>query len=135
MLSENVRLKTDVMSVYPDVMVVCAPVDERAAAVSEAVLVVEVLSEGTEKKDRTAKQQAYLAAPFLRQFVLVSQDERMVEVYTRTPAGWTYASQRGPDGVVDLPALDARVSMAEVYQGTGVSAAVTVVPFGKPVDV
>lgn len=130
--SENVKLRTDSFSAYPDVMVLCGPVAGRESTVTEALLVAEVLSEGTERRDRSIKQQAYLNAPFLKLLLLVSQDTQVVEVYTRQGDGWAYRIARGPDGAVELPAVDARLAMADLYRDTDVPPPGAVLPF-RPV--
>ncbi|MGQ9366701.1 Uma2 family endonuclease [Azospirillum sp. ST 5-10] len=126
--SETVKLKTDTYAVYPDVMVVCTPCTGRETTVGEATVVVEVLAEGTQTKDRTLKQQSYLDLPFLLQYVLVSQERQLVEVYSRQGDGWAYKVFRGSDPMVDLPAVDARVAMADLYRDTDVPPAAAVVP-------
>lgn len=127
--SENVRLRTDRFSVYPDVMVLCGPVAGRDSTVTEALLVAELLSEGTERRDSSIKQQAYLDAPFLQQLILVSQDAQVVEAYTRHGGGWAYHIARGPDEAVELPAAEARLSLADLHRDTDVPPPGAVVPF------
>jgi len=52
--------------------------------------IVEVMSPSTEKHDREAKYAHYRRIPSLRAYVLVSQDEPLVEVFTRNPDdSWT----------------------------------------------
>lgn len=126
--SENVKLRTEAFSAYPDVLVTCSPVDGRETQVADAVVIVEVLSEGTERRDRTVKQQNYLDAPFLQQFVLASQEAQLVEVYTRSADGWAYRRYRAADAVVALPAVDARIAMADIYRDTDVPPTASVVP-------
>ena len=116
--SENVKLKTDTFAAYPDVLVVCSPVSSDASKVSEATILVEVVSEGTERKDRGPKQQNYLDAPFCQHYVLVSQETQMVEVYSRADAGWTYRAYHDPGDMIELSNAGARLSMAEIYRDT-----------------
>jgi Uma2 family endonuclease len=129
--SENVKLKTDTFAAYPDVLVVCSPVSSDASKVSEATILVEVVSEGTERKDRGPKQQNYLDAPFCQHYVLVSQETRMVEVYSRADAGWTYRAYHDPGDMIELPNADAKLSMAEIYRDTDVPQYRSVVRLGR----
>lgn len=80
-------------STYPDVTVVCgrlerAPDDE--LAVTNPILVAEVLSEGTESQDRGEKWRHYQRIESLTTYVLVSQGEALVEVFRRAGAAWRY---------------------------------------------
>jgi len=72
--------------VYADAVMVCGPVELRPGTtdvLTNPSVIVEVLSKSTEAYDRGEKQAAYLALPSLRHFLLVSQRELRVEVYTR----------------------------------------------------
>src|SRR3954454_1847289 len=64
--------------VYPDVVVICGDVipahDDRHSATNPRV-VIEVLSDSTEKKDRGKKLKLYLKLDSLREYILISQDE------------------------------------------------------------
>lgn len=80
------------LSTYADVSVVCGPLEtlrvtKNGKSLGEAVtnpkVVVEVLSESTERYDRDGKFQAYKHIVSLEEYVLVSQDDRKVEVFRR----------------------------------------------------
>ncbi|MFO7561537.1 MAG: Uma2 family endonuclease [Enhygromyxa sp.] len=80
-------------STYPDVSVICgrierAPDDEHAA--TNPMMIVEVLSEGTESQDRGDKWRHYQRIPSLQAYVLVSQAEPRVEVFRRIGDIWQY---------------------------------------------
>ena len=86
----RVRVSATGLATYPDVTVVCGPreVDpEDPNSVINPTLLVEVLSPSTEAYDRDEKFAHYKRIPSLRQYVLVSHDERRVEVWTRDAAG------------------------------------------------
>jgi Uma2 family endonuclease len=80
-------------STYPDVTVICgrierAPDDQHAA--TNPMLIVEVLSEGTEGQDRGDKWRHYQRIPSLQAYVLVSQAEPQVEIFRRVGDVWQY---------------------------------------------
>ena len=83
-------------STYADAIVVCGPLATyRVARLGEAItnptLVVEVLSESTEKYDRGEKFSHYMRMPSVEQYVLVSQEERRIEVFRRPDRGhWLF---------------------------------------------
>lgn len=107
---------------YPDVFVTCGaanPAQEAKLAV-DAQLVIEVLSEGTSAYDRGDKLHAYRKLPSLQEYVLVSQDLRRVELYRRGPdVGWTFLTFER-DEVVKLASLNFELSLATIYEDTGV---------------
>ncbi len=83
---------------YADASVVCGPLitrtvhDKNGRSIGEAVvnpaIIVEVLSEATERYDRDGKFEAYQKLLSLEQYVLVSQGDRRIEVRTRQGDGW-----------------------------------------------
>src|ERR1044072_155356 len=81
------------LTTYPDVTVVCGPSERDAISrdvITNPTLIVEVLSNSTEAYDRGAKFEHYKSIGTLQQYVLVSQDEQVVEVWTRGEAtAWT----------------------------------------------
>lgn len=80
------------LATYADAIVVCGPLESITVrkncrslgqAVTNPIVVIEVLSESTERYDRDGKFNAYKALPSLREYVLVSQEERRIEVFRR----------------------------------------------------
>ena len=82
------------LSTYADATVVWGPLETKnvrtqrdgrrslGEAIVNPTVVVEVLSESTERYDRDAKFQAYKQLPSLKEYVLVAQDEPLIEVNT-----------------------------------------------------
>src|SRR3954452_1075101 len=74
---------------YPDLSVTCSPVRGDDDVVPDPVVVVEVLSDSTEREDRGRKKFDYFATPSIMQYAIVEQDERRIELYTRADTKWT----------------------------------------------
>ncbi len=104
--------------VYPDVTVVCGDArfrdDERDVLVNPT-LVVEVLSESTERFDRGEKSAGYRSVESVRQIVLVSQHEPRVEVYTRAAAGRWIFDETTSNGVVALESIGCEIPLDEIF--------------------
>ncbi|MDQ3032478.1 MAG: Uma2 family endonuclease [Myxococcota bacterium] len=113
----RVRIVATGRSTYPDLSVVCGSV-ERAAddpdAATNPIVIAEILSESTEAEDRGSKWLHYQRIPSLRHYVLVSQRERRVEVYTRDGTTWRYDSV--DQGGIALSAIEATLSLDELYR-------------------
>ena len=108
----RVRVIATGRATYPDVSMVCGPIeydpeDTARTTIKNPVLIAEVLSVTTEKSDRGNKWMHYQRIPSLQEYVLVSQDPRL-EIYRRTtPDTWEYFEVR--EGAVRLasgPTLD-----------------------------
>lgn len=78
---------------YPDVVLTCVEpvyVDTKPRSLVNAHVIVEVLSESTERKDRGEKWLAYQTIPTLTDYVMVASTRRNLEQYHRLPDGsWT----------------------------------------------
>ncbi len=116
----RVRVAATGRAMYPDVSMVCGPIeydpeDAARTTITNPVLVVEVLSVTTEKGDRGNKWMHYQRIPSLQEYVLVSQEPR-IEIFRRTPSGtWEYFEVR--EGNVSLaagPALDLSMLYADL---------------------
>src|SRR5687768_8944979 len=72
---------------YPDVAVVCTPVDDLDIVAREPCVVVEVTSPNTARIDRGEKLEAYRAIPALRAYLIVDHSRRRVERHSRDASG------------------------------------------------
>ena len=105
---------------YSDGFVVCGkPLKSKRSplAIANPILVVEVLSEGTEGFDRGDKFFNYRQIPTLREYVLVSQESAMVEVFTRMDDNtWRMRTYVGLEENFELQSIDCEIRMAAVYR-------------------
>src|SRR5712691_2128170 len=106
---------------YPDVAVTCQPMADRDDIVPEPVLIIEVLSPNTERVDRGRKKLDYFATASVRQYAIVEQDERLVDLYTRTEAGWINEVVAG-DAVLNLSSVGAELRLDTIYEDTELDA-------------
>ena len=102
---------------YPDVSVTCQPVEDRGDTVPEPVLVVEVISPSTEREDRGRKKFDYLSTPSIRQYAIVEQEERRVDLYTRSGEGWINEVVTG-EARLNLSSLGVDLSLSALYEDT-----------------
>lgn len=100
---------------YPDLHVECAPFTPDAYYSERPVLILEVLSESTERGDRSDKFYTYRRLPSLMEYVLVAQDAYRVEVYRRA-SDWDLEVY-GKGQCFRLAAIDGELSVDDIYQG------------------
>jgi Uma2 family endonuclease len=112
----DMKVRIDDIFYYPDVLVTCSKNDAHPYYSTEPVLVVEVLSPTTEAVDRLDKRLAYQSLASLREYVLVAQDRREVQVYRRGAVGWDLEIHGAAD-VVHFTAVDLRMPVAAIYEG------------------
>ena len=99
---------------YPDVMVVCDDTSESNLYKECPVIIVEVLSSSTRKKDKTEKMLEYLNIPTLKEYVLIEQDCVDVEVLRREN-GWKSEHYYLGDEVT-FTSIEFTISVEEVYE-------------------
>lgn len=103
---------------YPDVSAICGnPVfhDEEADVALNPAMIVEVLSPTTKSYDKGAKFLTYQRIASLQEYVLVHQDQALVEQYVRQSEGaWIY---KPVEGSSSLEILGCSLSLAEIYAG------------------
>jgi Uma2 family endonuclease len=79
-------------------------------------LIVEVLSPSTEAYDRGKKFESYRTIESFTEYLLVHQDRRHVEHYSRQPDGsWLLRESSGIEGSVNITSLSIRLPLAEIY--------------------
>ncbi len=123
MADMKVRVRADSAYYYPDVVATCDPADLGPDAPKDFLeapkLVVEVLSESTEPVDRREKLLSYRRLPSLDEYVLIDQNKPWVEVFRRTPAGWTQDIYEAGEAV-RLESVGRELPMTALYADTGI---------------
>jgi Uma2 family endonuclease len=114
----RVRVPETDLATYPDVAVVCGQLETAADdkdAITNPIVLVEVLSDSTEAYDRGAKAAHYRRIASLREYLLVSQNEPRIEVHRRAESGrWELLDAR-PGETIELVSLGVRLDVAAVY--------------------
>lgn len=103
---------------YPDVVVVCGTpmfADKNVDTLLNPTLIIEVLSESTERYDRGRKFADYRTLPSLQEYILIAQDEAYVERYVRQDDAWLLREVRGLEATLELNAIGCTLALAEVY--------------------
>jgi Uma2 family endonuclease len=106
------------LATYPDLSVVCGQLrtaDDDPDAITNPVLLVEVLSDSTEAYDRGAKWANYRRIGSLRDYVLVSQAEPLIEAFRRTEGGRFELLEARAGESIELASIGARLDVSAVY--------------------
>jgi Uma2 family endonuclease len=102
---------------YPDVVVACGERRGRDNVIQDPVVVIEVLSPGTEARDHGHKRWAYAIIPGLRHYVLIDQDRAEAEVASVEGEVWRSVFLRDRGASLRLEALGLEVPLQDVYAG------------------
>jgi Uma2 family endonuclease len=115
----KVRVANSKRFFYPDVSVVCGEdefADEEQDVILNPILIVEVSSESTAAFDRGKKFLSYQQIVSLQEYLLVSQDEVLVEGYARQGNDtWLYTKVAGLQGRLTLPSIECELGLNDIY--------------------
>ena len=122
----RVRVDATGLYTYPDATIVCGELqfaDDQRDTLTNPTVIVEVLSESTEKYDRGRKANHYRQIESLQELVLISQDRPHIERFTRQSSGdWLFHEDRGLTAKFELPAVGIlaqtglAIALAEIYR-------------------
>lgn len=102
-----------------DIAVTCAPHRRDADhMVTDPILLVEILSEGTDREVRRVKLPEYRLIPGLREILLVDSRARFAELHRRLDGErWLVDLARGDEAVLRLESVGADVPLGALYAG------------------
>ena len=103
---------------YPDLFVVCGPLarlGSRNDTLTDATCIIEVLSPSTEAYDKGQKFLFYQDLPSFKEYLLVSQDLKKVELHSQQRPG-QWLSTQFTDGEFELVSLGACLSLNDIYR-------------------
>jgi Uma2 family endonuclease len=115
----RVQISTSYDFHYPDITVVCGQsqfAGQKRDNLLNPVVIIEVLSPSTEQYDRGRKFQNYRTLESLREYVLVAQDAQRIEHFVRQEdSQWLFSDAIGSEAVIELPSIQCRLPLNEVY--------------------
>lgn len=121
-ISSEMKIRVDALNkfYYPDVIAFCGEpqfYQKRKDTIVNPILIVEVLSDSTEAKDRGEKMLAYRTLESLQEYILISQDKPIVEQYTKNAEGnWIHKATIGLKSIVKLESVNVELNLEEIYQ-------------------
>jgi len=105
---------------YPDVFVTCGPdrfLDDHKDTVTDATLIVEVLSRSIQNYDRSEKFRIYRSLPSFAEYLLLSQDTIRAEHHVCQPTGsWLFTEFTSPDNEIELASIGCRLTLSTLYE-------------------
>jgi Uma2 family endonuclease len=116
----RVRVPGQDRYLYPDVTVVCGPVeleDGRRDTLLNPRIIIEVLSDATEAFDRGRKFEAYRAIPSVAEYIVVAQDSARVDQFIRGAGEASWVLRPYAQGSVDIATLGIQLPLASIYAG------------------
>jgi Uma2 family endonuclease len=100
-----------------DLAMTCSPYQRGEQLVKDPILIVEILSPGTERHDRRTKVPAYRDITSVREILLVDSESIYAEILKREGDRWITELVQGRDATRRLSSVDLQIAMAELYEG------------------
>lgn len=97
---------------FPDLTVACG--EETGSLATEPIVIIEVLSPATEKRDRGAKLAAYKTLPSVQEYLLIGSEAQEIIVYRRESNWRPYHYQSGDQ--VELTSIGVSFPFDAVYR-------------------
>ncbi len=118
----DVILKMQGQDIYflPDLLITCDEHDILSEKfIENPSFIIEVLSKSTEIYDRTQKWDEYRKIKSLKHYLLVSQHEYKVEMFSRANEHtlFYYQSFKGLDEVIAFKDMGFEIHLKEIYEG------------------
>lgn len=127
--SNDMRVETKAPDYYyPDTVIVCGKPEiikrEGVDTLLNPTAVIEVLSKGTEAKDRGDKFFEYRSILSIKDYILISQDKMRVEHYTRQPNDeWIlHHDVTEPEGKIIIESIGCELRLSDIYERVEFSA-------------
>lgn len=105
---------------YPDIVVFCGKpklTDEWQDMLSDATVIIEVLSPSTQDYDRSFKFEQYRKLPSLTDFIVIAQERVYLEHNLRQIDGsWLMREISDLNAVIQLASIECSLPVAEAYK-------------------
>jgi Uma2 family endonuclease len=103
---------------YPDIMVTCDKRDQETLGYKRfPCLIIEVLSDSTERLDRGDKFADYQTIETLQEYILINTKKPRVECFRRNQDGfWVLQSYVGEETSFQLQSINFQGTMTQLYE-------------------
>jgi Uma2 family endonuclease len=105
-----------------DIAVTCQANEPRRQAIREPILLVEILSPGTERHDRRTKLLIYRQITSVQEILLIDSESFYAELHRRQNAHWITELLRGPGASITLNSVGLSIPLFELYEGIAIPA-------------
>jgi len=108
------------LSTYPDIVVFCGKpklTDQRNDTITDATVIIEVLSPSTSDYDRGFKFEQYRRIPSLKDYIVIAQDRVYLEHYVRQcDSSWILRESSDLNDAIQIPSIECSFRLSEAYE-------------------
>lgn len=114
------HIEANTLFTYPDLSIVCGELarwDNRNDTITNPVVLIEVLSKKTQNYDCGQKFKLCRSLPSLKEYILISSLETLVEQYTKQAIGfWNFRETANAEAIFHMEALGFSCPVKELYR-------------------
>ena len=118
--NQKIHIPNKDIAVYPDALVISEKPEywnNRKDLITNPILVVEVLSKSTRGYDRGEKFMHYRTLPSFKEYVLIEQDEKKVEIWFKAKENtWEITTVTDIEAECFFNSIGVSVSMSDIYE-------------------
>jgi Uma2 family endonuclease len=111
---------TNSLYTYPDLSIICNEIEtigKRKNTVTNPTVLIEVLSATTQDYDRGAKFKLYRDIESLKEYILISSLETLVEKYDKQEDGsWVLHEYKNENDTFKISSIDLLVTLKDLYR-------------------
>jgi Uma2 family endonuclease len=116
----KIHVEANLLFTYPDLSIVCGKIEtleNHKDIVTNPAVLIEVLSPTTQDYDRGGKFKLYRDIPSLKEYILISSLEVLVEKYNKQPDGtWILHEYKTENDSFTIASIDMPVEMKSLYR-------------------
>jgi Uma2 family endonuclease len=121
---QRVKVQETGFIAYPDIVVVCGELkldNTDTFAIVNPQVIIEILSPTTQGRDRVFKLREYRRIPSLKEYLLISQTEAVIEHFAKiAPDDWRHQLYLGRDGELAFTSLPIAIARADIFAGVDI---------------
>lgn len=121
---QRVKVRESNFIAYPDIVIVCGEPkfdDTDANSMVNPQSIIEVLSPSTQGRDRVFKLREYRRIPTLKEYLLISQTEALIEHFVQiAPDDWRHKFFQGRDGEFTFASLPITIARSDIFAGVDI---------------
>ena len=114
----RLRIEKSGLYTYPDITIVCGKtelLDNKFDTLKNPTVLIEVLSDSTEKYDRGQKFSFYREIPSLKEYILVSSKTMKIEKFKRLEDGNYLYIESNEHQPFPIDSIDMNLNLEDVY--------------------
>jgi Uma2 family endonuclease len=117
----RVYIEANSLFIYPDLTIFCEPIKmfkNRIDTATNPTVIIEVLSKSTQDYDRGSKFKLYRGLPSLKEYVIISSTEVLVEKYTKQADNkWQFITYNIVEDCFAIEAIGLSIEINSLYRG------------------